>query len=42
VITKYTVENYEYVTDKTYEEVVTASDAALGDVEYGNCSSLRP
>ncbi|MFI5615156.1 DUF302 domain-containing protein [Amycolatopsis sp. NPDC051903] len=40
MITQYTVENYEYVTDKTYEEVVAAFDAVLGDVEYGRFTEI--
>lgn len=39
-MTKYTVENCEYVTRKTYEEVVAAFDAVLGDVEYGRFTEI--
>lgn len=40
MIRKYTVENYEYVTDQTFEEVVAAFDAVFGDVEYGRFTDI--
>lgn len=36
----YTVEHREYVSGKTYEELVAAFDAALGDVEYGRFTDI--
>lgn len=38
--TKYTVENYEYISDRTYEEVVADLDAVLGDVERGKFNDI--
>ena len=35
MITKYTVESREHVSAKSYEEVVSAFEAAVGDAEHG-------
>jgi hypothetical protein len=35
MIRKYQVENYEHISDRSYEELVAEIDAQLGDAEYG-------
>jgi hypothetical protein len=40
MITKYTVENHEYVSEKSYEEVVAEFETALGDAENGKFTAV--